>query len=64
MTDREQQGQPRPDPKVAPETLELRARPQPVSPRFLQWLPGASSFSIVKCPVGSISVAGLAAAYR
>jgi type IV secretion system protein VirB10 len=31
MTDREQQGQPRPDPKVAPETLELRARPQPVT---------------------------------
>jgi type IV secretion system protein TrbI len=31
MTDRERQGQPRPDPKVAPETLELRARPQPVT---------------------------------
>ena len=31
MTDREQLGQPRPDPKVAPETLELRARPQPVT---------------------------------
>jgi type IV secretion system protein VirB10 len=31
MTDREQQGQPRPDPKVAPEGLELRARPQPVT---------------------------------
>ena len=31
MTDREQQGQPRPDPKVAPETLEMRARPQPVT---------------------------------
>jgi type IV secretion system protein VirB10 len=31
MTDRDQQGQPNPDPKVAPETLELRARPQPVT---------------------------------
>jgi type IV secretion system protein VirB10 len=31
MTGREQQGQPRPDPKVAPETLEMRARPQPVT---------------------------------
>ena len=31
MTDRDQQGQPNPDPKLAPETLELRARPQPVT---------------------------------
>ncbi|MFZ1106398.1 MAG: hypothetical protein WAN86_26640 [Hyphomicrobiaceae bacterium] len=31
MTDGEQQGQPTPDPKVAPESLELRARPQPVT---------------------------------
>jgi type IV secretion system protein TrbI len=31
MTGREQQGQPRPDPRVAPEALELRAHPQPVT---------------------------------
>jgi hypothetical protein len=31
MTDRDQQGQPRPDAKIGPETLELRARPQPVT---------------------------------
>jgi type IV secretion system protein VirB10 len=31
MTGREQQGPPNSDPKVAPETLELRARPQPVT---------------------------------
>ena len=31
MTGREQQGAPNSDPKVAPETLELRARPQPVT---------------------------------
>jgi type IV secretion system protein TrbI len=31
MTDRDQQGQPKPDAKVGPETLELRARPQPVT---------------------------------
>jgi type IV secretion system protein VirB10 len=31
MTGREQQGQPQPDPKMAPEMLELRARPQPVT---------------------------------
>jgi type IV secretion system protein VirB10 len=31
MTDRGQQGSPNSDPKVAPETLELRARPQPVT---------------------------------
>ena len=31
MTDRDQQGQHNPDPKVSPETLELRARPQPVT---------------------------------
>jgi type IV secretion system protein VirB10 len=31
MTDQGQPRQPNPDPKVAPETLELRARPQPVT---------------------------------
>jgi type IV secretion system protein VirB10 len=31
MTGREQQGQHQPDPTMAPETLELRARPQPVT---------------------------------
>jgi hypothetical protein len=31
MTERDQQGPPKPDPKVAPESLELRARPQPVT---------------------------------
>ena len=31
MTTPEQEGRPKPDAKVAPETLELRARPQPVT---------------------------------
>jgi type IV secretory pathway VirB10-like protein len=31
MTDQGQHRQPNPDPKVAPETLEMRARPQPVT---------------------------------
>jgi type IV secretion system protein VirB10 len=57
MTGREQQGQSRPDPKVAPETLELRAQPRPVTRINRKVLIGAAA--VLLCLISFIVLLAL-----